>query len=383
MTQQGFRATFMRGGTSKAVMFRRDNLPADPAEWDAIFLGVMGSPDQNGRQLDGMGGGLSSVSKVCVVGPPTRDDADVDYAFAQIGVRESLVDYSGNCGNMSSAIGPFAVHCGLVARHKDGKTKVRIHNTNTSRIIIAHFEVRSGQALVDGDMELDGVTGSGSPVRLEFDKPGGGKTGRLLPTGNAVDELDIEGVSKIEVTLVDAGNPCVFIAASALGMAATESPDFLEADSEFMDRIERIRCRGSVAMGLAASLDEASKIRAIPKIGIVAAPADYTSLSGEAVYAADHDLLIRMISVGQPHRAIPLTAAVCAAVAARVPASLVQRKAALGDAPIRIGHPSGVIVVDAEVTVDSEGTAEAVYSAVYRTARMLFDGTVFCRNGRK
>ena len=373
----------MRGGTSKAVMFRRDDLPADPAEWDAIFLDVMGSPDRNGRQLDGMGGGLSSVSKVCVVGPPTRDDADVDYTFAQIGVRESLVDYSGNCGNMSSAIGPFAVHCGLVARHKDGKTKVRIHNTNTSRIIIAHFEVRSGQALVDGDMELDGVTGSGSPVRLEFDEPGGGKTGRLLPTGNAVDELDIEGVSKIEATLVDAGNPCVFIAASALGMAATESPDFLEADSKFMERIERIRCQGSVAMGLAASLDEASKIQSIPKIGIVAPPADYTSLSGEVVHAADHDLLIRMISVGQPHRAIPLTAAVCAAVAARVPASLVQRKAALGDAPIRIGHPSGVIVVDAEVTVDSEGTAEAVYGAVYRTARMLFDGTVFCRNGRK
>ena len=373
----------MRGGTSKAVMFRRDDLPADPAEWDAIFLDVMGSPDRNGRQLDGMGGGLSSVSKVCVVGPPTRDDADVDYTFAQIGVRESLVDYSGNCGNMSSAIGPFAVHSGLVARPKDGKTMVRIHNTNTSRIIIAHFEVKSGQALVDGDMELDGVTGSGSPVRLEFDKPGGGKTGRLLPTGNAVDELDIEGVSKIEATLVDAGNPCVFIAASALGMAATESPDFLEADSEFMDQIERIRCQGSVAMGLGASLDEASKIRAIPKIGIVAAPADYTSLSGEVVHAADHDLLIRMISIGQPHRAIPLTAAVCAAVAARVPASLVQRHSARGDAPIRIGHPSGVIVVDAKVTVDSEGTAEAVYGAVYRTARMLFDGTVFCRNSRK
>lgn len=373
----------MRGGTSKAVMFRRDDLPADPAEWDAIFLDVMGSPDRNGRQLDGMGGGLSSVSKVCVVGPPTRDDADVDYTFAQIGVRESLVDYSGNCGNMSSAIGPFAVHSGLVAMPKDGKTKVRIHNTNTSRIIIAHFEVKSGQALVDGDMELDGVTGSGSPVRLEFDRPGGGKTGRLLPTGNAVDELDIEGVSKIEATLVDAGNPCVFIAASALGMTATESPDFLEADSEFMDQIERIRCQGSVAMGLAASLDEASKIQSIPKIGIVAAPADYTSLSGEVVHAADHDLLIRMVSVGQPHRAIPLTAAVCAAVAARVPASLVQRHSARGDAPIRIGHPSGVIVVDAKVTVDSEGKAEAVYGAVYRTARMLFDGTVFCRNSRK
>ena len=373
----------MRGGTSKAVMFRRDDLPADPAAWDAIFLGVMGSPDRNGRQLDGMGGGLSSVSKVCVVGPPTRDDADVDYTFAQIGVRESLVDYSGNCGNMSSAIGPFAVHRGLVAMPKDGKTKVRIHNTNTSRIIIAHFEVRSGQALVDGDMELDGVTGSGSPVRLEFDKPGGGKTGSLLPTGNAVDELDIEGVSKIEATLVDAGNPCVFIAASVLGKMATESPDFLQADSEFMDRIERIRCQGSVAMGLAESLDEASKIQAIPKIGIVSAPADYTSLSGEVVHAADHDLLIRMISVGQPHRAIPLTAAVCAAVAARVPASLVQRHAARGDAPIRIGHPSGVIVVDAKVTVDSEGTAEAVYGAVYRTARMLFDGTVFCRNSRQ
>jgi 2-methylaconitate cis-trans-isomerase PrpF len=330
-----------------------------------------------------MGGGLSSVSKVCVVGPPSRDDADVDYTFAQIGVRESLVDYSGNCGNMSSAIGPFAVHSGLVARPKDGKTQVRIHNTNTSRIIIAHFEVKSGQALVDGDMELDGVTGSGSPVRLEFDKPGGGKTGRLLPTGNAVDELDIEGVSKIKATLVDAGNPCVFIAASALGMTATESPDFLEADSEFMNRIERIRCQGSVAMGLAASLAEASKIQSIPKIGIVAAPADYTSLSGEFVHAADHDLLIRMISVGQPHRAIPLTAAVCAAVAARVPASLVQRHSARGDAPIRIGHPSGVIVVDAKVTVDSEGTAAAVYGAVYRTARMLFDGTVFCRNSRK
>jgi 2-methylaconitate cis-trans-isomerase PrpF len=218
MKQSGLRAVFMRGGTSKAVMFRTEDLPRDRERWPSIFLGVIGSPDLNGRQLDGMGGGISSLSKVCVIGAPTRPDADVDYTFAQVSVTGAAIDYSGNCGNMSSAVGPFAVDEGIVKVAGD-EAVVRIHNTNTKKIIVSRFGMDGGFAAVDGDFVLPGVAGTGAPVRLEFVDPGGAGTGSLLPTGNVADQLDVAGVGLIEASMIDAANPCVFVAAEALGMA--------------------------------------------------------------------------------------------------------------------------------------------------------------------
>src|SRR5215475_14374488 len=194
MANARLRAVFMRGGTSKAVMFRTDDLPANRDDWTPIFLEVMGSPDPNGRQLDGMGGGISSLSKICIIGPPSRPDADVDYTFAQIGVRDSFVDYGANCGNMSSAVGPFALEEGLVEGPADGEATVRIHNTNTSKVIVARFPVRDGTPASTGDLEIDGVSGKAAPIRLEFLDPGGARTGKLLPTGNPCDELEVEGM---------------------------------------------------------------------------------------------------------------------------------------------------------------------------------------------
>src|SRR5581483_8155115 len=201
------------------------------ALWDAIFLQIMGSPDANGRQLDGMGGGISSLSKGCVIGPPSGPDADVDHTFAQVGVREALVDYGGNCGNMSSAVGPFAVEEGIVSAPADGEATVRIHNTNTGKIIVARFPVKDGALAAEGDFALDGVAGTAAPIKLEFVEPGGAKTGRLLPTGAPVDRLEIPGLGRIEASCIDAANPCVFVAATDLGLTGVEMPTVLERDA--------------------------------------------------------------------------------------------------------------------------------------------------------
>ena len=373
------RAAFIRGGTSKAVVFRRQDLPGDRALWDAIFLRVMGSPDPSGRQLDGLGGGLSSVSKVCIVGPASRADADVDYTFAQVAVTESLVDYSGNCGNMSSAIGPFALEEGLAAAPQDGEAVVRLHNTNTSKIIVARFPVVGGVLAPDGDLAIDGVAGTAAPIRLEFVEPGGAKSGRLLPTGAAQDMLTIPGLGAIAASCIDAANPCVFVAADALGMTGTELPDQQQTNALFLERMESIRRAASVRMGLAPDLDAAARIPSIPKVAMLSAPTAAATLSGHRLSAADIDIGIRMISIGQPHRAVPITGAICLAIAARVAGSLPHRLCRAMAGPIRIGHPSGTILVDAAVATDADATPKALYGAVYRSARRLFDGEVLYR----
>lgn len=373
------RAVFMRGGTSKAVMFRREDLPADRGAWDAIFLQVMGSPDANGRQLDGMGGGISSLSKVCVVGRPSRPDADVDFTFAQVAVREALIDYGGNCGNMSSAVGPFAIEEGIVPTPLDGEAVVRIHNTNTSKIIVARFPVAGGALAADGDLEIDGVAGTAAPIRLEFLEPGGSRTERLMPTGAPCDELTI-GARSVEASCIDAANPCVFVAATDLGLTGVELPDALERDADFLETMESIRRAASVRMGLAADLDGAARIASVPKVAMVTAPQAAPTLSGRRLAATEMDLCVRMISVGQPHRAVPITGAICLAVAARVPGSIPRRLCGTGSGPIRIGHPSGTTLVDAAVATDGPGgAAHARYGAVYRSARRLFEGKVHFR----
>lgn len=371
-------AVYMRGGTSKALMFRIQDLPADRAEWDAIFLAAMGVPDPNGRQLDGMGGGLSSLNKVCVVGPASRPDADVDYTFVQLGVDEALVDYGGNCGNMSSAIGPFAIEEGLIPAPADGETAVRIHNTNTGKIIVARFPVTDGTLAADGDFELDGVAGTAAPIKLEFLDPGGAKTGKLLPTGNAIDFLDIPGHG-IEASLIDAANPCAFVNAADVGKTGLELPGALEADAAFLETMEAIRQAASVAMGLTADLAAAAKLASIPKVAMVSAPLPSPTLSGRTLAADEMDIVVRMISVGQPHRAVPITGAVCLAVAARVPGSIPHRLCAGSEGPIRIGHSSGTILVDATVENGLDGEIRALNGAVFRSARRLFEGKVLYR----
>ncbi|GGE51148.1 putative methylaconitate Delta-isomerase PrpF [Primorskyibacter flagellatus] len=373
MPLQEIPAAFWRGGTSKAVVFRIGDLPPDRADWDPVLLGVMGSPDPNGRQLDGMGGGISSLSKVCVLGPATRADADVDFTFAQVPVGAGPVDYGGNCGNMIAAMGPAALDLGLVPAPADGMARVRIHNTNTAKVIVSHFPVRAGQAETDGALAIDGVAGSAAPIRLEFLDPGGAKTGRLLPSGAAVDDLSVAG-RVIRASLVDAANPCVFVAATDLGLTGAEHPDLLAGDKAFLSTMESIRRAGSVRMGLAPDPEGAAGIQSIPKIAIVAPPRDATLLSGAMLPADRVSIMVRMLSMEQPHRAVPITGAICLAISARIPGTVAHAACAAGEGPLTISHPSGSTLVDAELS-----GAQAVSGSVYRTARKLFGGAVFFR----
>ena len=384
MPQKKLPAVFMRGGTSKAIVFHAHDLPASRAEWEPIFLSVIGSPDPNMRQLNGMGGGVSSLSKVCVIGPPTHPDADVDYTFAQVLIDKARVDYNSNCGNMSSAIGPFAVDEGLVAKPRSGEAVVRIHNTNTKKIIVSRFGMDGDEAAVAGDMALDGVAGTGAPIRLEFMEPGGAKTGKLLPTGKAADILQVPGVGRMPVSMIDAANPCVFVPAEAIGATATEPPTEIEGNSQLMAKLEAIRRAASVAMGIAPDIEKAGNL-SVPIVAFVAPPVAMSVLSGRKLASGDMDIAVRMMSNGQAHRATPLTGALCLAVATRIPGSIpheMARRLAEGTSQIRIGHASGVIVVDARIGQATGGQPHAEYAAVYRTARRLFDGRVHYRAER-
>jgi 2-methylaconitate isomerase len=375
--QRPIPAVFMRGGTSKAIMFHARDLPADRAAWEALFTAAMGSPDPYGRQLDGMGGGVSSVSKVCVLAPSARDDADIDYTFAQVQVKESKVDYKGNCGNMSSAVGPFAVDEGLVRADGDTAT-VRIFNTNTKKIIRATFPLEGGRARYDGDLVIPGVAGTGAPVRLDFVEPGGAATGKLLPSGKMIDRLEVPGFGSIDASLVDAANPAVFVRARDMGLTGTELPEHLEANSKIMRLIEDIRVQGSVRMGIAPDAEAARAVSAVPFMAIVSPPLDARTLTGDSIQASAVDLTVRVVSSGQPHRALPVTISLCTAVAARITGTFVAEalSSAAGSKSLRLGMPSGVLTVDADVA--SEGGAWiARAGSFYRTARRLFDGRVW------
>ena len=383
MKQLKIPAVFMRGGTSNAVVFNVKDLPRDRAQWDEIFLAAIGSPDPYGRQLDGMGGGVSSLSKVCVVGPSSRDDADIDYTFAQVQVKEAKVDYGANCGNMSSAMGPFAVDEGLV-KMSGRDALVRVHNTNTKKIIWSRFPLDGGMAAVDGDLAIPGVAGTGAPVKLEFREPGGATTGKLLPTGNVADVLDVPGVGKIRASMVDAANACVFVRAGDLGIKGTELPDEIEANPELLKKLAAIRIAASVAMGVTKSPEDAAKRATVPFVGFVSPPQDAKSLTGETIKGASVDLTGRMMSNGQPHRALPLTCSLCMAVAARLEGSVVHQATRPADNPeaeIRIAMPSGVLTVAATVR-QLEGQWYAEQGAFYRTQRRMFEGQVLVRASR-
>ena len=363
MSQRRIRAVFMRGGTSRALFFHQADLPAAGAARDHILLAALGSPDPYGRQLDGLGGGISSLSKACIIGPNTHPDADVDYTFAQVHVTAPAVDYTGNCGNCSSAVGPFAIDEGMVT-YTEGETVVRIHNTNTQKLIVARVPVAGGEAVVEGDFELPGVPGRGARIALDFLDPGGAGTGRLLPTGRARDV--VEGVA---ASLVDATNPMVFVRAQDLGLSGTERPEAVDADRALSARLQAIRVAAARMMDIPGSA-------ATPKVAVVAPPAPFTALDGTAYGAEQADLVARVISMGNCHRAFALTAAMGLAVAARIEGTVVRECVTAPDGgDLRLGHPSGVLPVAASVGV-RDGAPWAERVTVYRTARRLMEGFV-------
>ena len=371
-------AVFIRGGTSKGVFFHARDLPAEPAARDDLFLAVMGSPDPYERQLDGMGGGYSSVSKAVIIAPSEREDADVDFTFAQVVVDKPLVDYAQTCGNLSSAVGPFAVDEGLVSV-PDGPAVVRVFNTNTSKIYHAHFEVRGGRAVEVGDYVLAGVSGSAALVRLDYVHPGGAMTRAFLPTGNVVDTFDVTGLGPVEASLVDATNPVVFVDAAAFGKTATEHPDALDADRTFMAAMDDLRRQAGVAMGMAERPQDVPLSN--PKIAILAAPADFTTIAGETVSGADHDILIRILSMEKCHKAVTGTGAMCLSAACGVVGSIPHRLRRGNDPKVRLASPSGIVELAADVGQTADGTWEARAISVERTQRRLMEGWVRLPHG--
>ena len=380
MKQRRIKAAFIRGGTSKGVFFRAGDLPDDPSERDAVLLRALGSPDPYERQLDGLGGGLSSLSKAVVIGRSARDDADIDYTFAQVSVNEPLVDYAGTCGNLSSATGPFAIDEGIIEA-ADGEAVVRVFNTNTSKIFHARFSVENGEAVVEGGQRIPGVNSAGARVALEFLSPGGSMTSGLLPTGNAVDEIETSEGERFRVSLVDATNPIVMVDGTQVGMSATEQPDALEATPGLLARLELIRRAAGVRMGLGATLDAVPQ--AVPKIVVVAQPQTFRDIQGEQVDADSIDICARALSMGRVHRALPLTLSMCVATACRIEGTVPAMKmpnVPEAEADIRIGNPSGVITAGADVVRQGNGW-DVERCRVIRTQRRLMEGSVLVPAG--
>lgn len=371
-------AVFMRGGTSKGLFFHARDLPVEAERRNAIFRAALGSPDRYGRQLDGMGGGLSSLSKAVVIGPPTRDDADLDYLFAQVSVGSDLVDYGGTCGNLVSAVAQFAVDEALVPASGDS-TEIRIHAVNTGQIIVAHVLVQNGRARCEGDLSLPGVSGSGAPIRLAFLSPDGSRTGRMLPTGRPADSLDIGPFGTVRASLVDAANPCVFVTAEDVGLTGAELPEALDADARSRAMLEAIRAAAGVRMGFGETPEAVSRTSpSSPKVALVAPPLAMPTLSGTRLNADAMDIALRMISMGQAHRAAPLTGALCTAVAAAIPGTVVQAvrsKSADQGNELRIGTASGVVPVAANM-VGQGGELRTGSAVAFRTARRLMEGNV-------
>ena len=355
MTQLRIPAVYMRGGTSKGVFFLAGDLPADPVKRDRILLRVIGSPDRYGQHIDGMGGATSSTSKVVIVSRSCRLDSDVDYLFGQVPINASVIDWSGNCGNLTSAVGPFAISSGLVHAPADGVANVRIWQANIGKKIVAKVQMQSGLVREEGEFELDGVTFPAAEVKLEFLDPGaddGELDGRgMFPSGARIETLDVPGVGKVEVTLINAGNPTIFVAASALGLVGTELPSEVNSKPDLLVRVEAIRAQGAVAMGLVASaIDATSKRPHTPKLAFFAKPANYFASDGKAVDSGSIDILARIFSMGKLHHAMTGTGAIAIAAAAAIPGTLVFQVASpIKDVRIRFGHPSGSLSVGAEL----------------------------------
>jgi hypothetical protein len=379
-------ATYMRGGTSKGVFFRLQDLPAaaqvpGPAR-DALLLRVIGSPDPYGKQIDGMGGATSSTSKTVILSKSRKPDHDVDYLFGQVSIDKAFVDWSGNCGNLSAAVGPFAISNGLVEAGRvpqDGVATVRIWQANIAKTIVAHVPVTRGAVQETGDFELDGVTFPAAEVQLEFMDPAAeeeGAGGSMFPTGNLVDDLEVPGVGTLKATMINAGIPTIFVNADAIGYTGTELQDAINGDAKALAMFETIRAHGAVRMGLIKLIDDATRRQHAPKVAFVAKPADYVSSSGKRVAAGDIDLLVRALSMGKLHHAMMGTAAVAIGTAAAIPGTLVNLAAGGGARnSVRFGHPSGTLRVGAEATL-ADGEWTVTKAIMSRSARVLMEGWV-------
>ena len=380
-------ATYMRGGTSKGVFFRLGDLPErarvpGPAR-DALLMRVIGSPDPYGKQIDGMGGATSSTSKAVILSKSTRPGHDVDYLFGQVSIDSRFVDWSGNCGNLSAAVGPFAIANGLVDPSRvprDGVAAIRIWQANIGKTIVSHVPMTAGVVQETGDFELDGVTFPAAEVRLEFldpaDEGDGDGGGAMFPTGNVVDRLDVPGVGTLAATLINAGIPTIFLNADAIGYAGTELQDAINGDAKALATFEAIRAHGAVRMGLIRDVGEAAGRQHTPKVAFVARPADYVASSGKHVKASDVDLLVRAMSMGKLHHAMMGTAAVAIGAAAAIPGTLVNLAAGGGArGAVRFGHPSGTLRVGAEAA-QVDGAWTITKAVMSRSARVLMEGWV-------
>lgn len=367
----------VRGGTSKGVFMKEHDLPPAGELRDNFILRVMGSPDL--RQIDGLGGANSLTSKFCIIGPSLRDDADVDYTFGQVSFRAHVIDWLGNCGNLSSAVGHYAVDEGFV-KPAEPFTTVRIYNTNTDKMIFATVPVRDGRALSEGDYVIDGVPGSGARILLEFDKPGGSVTKKLLPTGNAKDVVDLGPMGKFTVSFVDAGNPTVFMKAEELGLKGTELPTDVENMQDVLDKIEAVRAEMAARVGIVKTPADATKLSpAIPKIGFVSKAQDYVNPDGKMILAKDIDFVARLASMQKMHRAYMVTGGVATGAASKVEGSVVWeavKEESRKNDTLLIGHPYGIM--DVKVTVDPNNKQEPIQRVgVGRSARRIMDGYAY------
>lgn len=375
------RCAIMRGGTSKGIFIRLNELPSDPQKRDQVIKAIFGSPDI--RQIDGLGGADTLTSKCAIIGPSTRSDADVDYTFAQVGIEQDVVDYKGNCGNISSAVGPFAVDEGMVPITTP-VTNVRINQTNTGRIIVAEVSIKEGKAAVDGDLQIDGVPGKGARITLDFSDTQGAVTGKLLPTDNAIDTVLYNG-NKYHISIVDAGNPLVFISAEELGLRGTEKPDEIEGNSTLMKTIEHIRGVAAKKIGLVERWDLAAiESPYIPFFAIVSPPSDYETYNNKKIHESDIDIVSRLLFMLRVHRTYPGTGTVCTGAAAKIQGTVVwdiMSKEARKKQTIKIGHPAGLIPVETEVKA-TRGISKITKIAIYRTARRIMDGYVYIKTSK-
>ena len=375
MSQKWIKATYYRGGTSKGVFFQKKDLPtSDQNKLNELFLKVIGSPDTNQRQLNGMGGGVSSVSKCVIISPSERDDADIDYNFIQIAIDKPIAEWNNNCGNLSGAVGPYAVQEGII-KSKEGENLVRIYQVNTNKIIHSTFQVKDGKPLIEGDYSIAGVHGSGSKVRLDYIEPGGSGTGKLLPTGNVIDEIEIKDYGKIKVSIVDAATPLVYLLAEDIGLKGTETPDELDAKTDKMNLIQKIRRKSAHIIGLSNSENEAPMNT--PRIGIVTSPKDYVSLDKTKISSNDQDITTRMFSMEKTHKAIMGTAGVNIGVAAAIDGTIPNKVKRKNSDPLelRAGNPSGIMTAGA-IIENKNGKPFAKSAIFFRTFRPLMRGEV-------
>ncbi|MBO6555877.1 MAG: 2-methylaconitate cis-trans isomerase PrpF [Pseudomonadales bacterium] len=376
-------ATYIRGGTSKGVFFNLQDLPEraqEPGEArDALLLRVVGSPDPYGKHTDGMGGATSSTSKTVIVSKSTKEGHDLDYLFGQVSIDQPFVDWSGNCGNLSAAIGGFGIMSGLMNPERvpdNGICEVRIWQVNIQKTIIAHVPVANGEPQETGDFELDGVTFPAAEVQLDFMDPADDEGGSMFPTGNVVDDLEVPGIGTLKATLINAGIPTVFVDAEEIGYNGTELQDDINNDEAALDKFETIRAYGALKMGLISDLGEAAARQHTPKVAFVAGPQSYTASSGKAIKESDIDLLVRALSMGKLHHAMMGTAAVAIGTAAAIPGTLVNLAAGGGErAAVRFGHPSGTLRVGAEAG-EVDGEWQVKKASMSRSMRVLMEGSV-------